>query len=103
MRKAARAFVLGPPRDIDKIDDLDPIGDENFGDENGHGFGTAGGRAAGLANGSPFPRRHVIPLDVAFTDPDVGTFFIGHYGPRGLASWRRRTARKSRPTRSGAG
>src|SRR5215831_7208123 len=27
--QSGRAFVLGPPRDVDKIDDLDPIGDEN--------------------------------------------------------------------------
>src|SRR6185436_4953465 len=31
--KTARVFVLGPPHDIDKIDDLDPVGDETFGDD----------------------------------------------------------------------
>lgn len=105
--QGARAFVLGPPRDIDKIDDLDPIGEENFGDEDGHGFGAAGGgAAAGLAKGSPFPRSHVLPLDVVFADPDIGPFFSRYYGADGAvvmeaedgkeipleAAWRRMTA-----------
>jgi beta-lactamase superfamily II metal-dependent hydrolase len=106
--KSARAFVLGPPHDIDKIDDLDPIGDENFGDDEGsHGLGAAaGGPARGSPKESPFPRRHVIPLDQAFTDPEVSGFFSDHYGADGIvvdeaedgreipasASWRRMTA-----------
>ncbi|HJW45899.1 MAG TPA: hypothetical protein VJ484_05360, partial [Lysobacter sp.] len=105
--QSARAFVLGPPRDVDKIDDLNPIGDENFGDDDGHGFGAAsGGTAAGLAKGSPFPRRHVLPLDHVFTDRHLGPFFSDYYGGDGAAvdeaedgkeiplnaAWRRMTA-----------
>lgn len=96
---SARAFVLGPPRDIDKIDDLDPAGDEDF----GHGFGAAAG-ASGSSKSSPFPRRHTIPLDQIFTDPTSKAFFRENYGegdtaaeddgkeiPSG-AMWRRMTA-----------
>jgi hypothetical protein len=79
--KSARAFVLGPPRDVDKIDDLDPIGDENFGEDDGHGFGAAAGGAAGsVTNGSPFARRHVLPLDDAFQHPEFAAFFNTRYG-----------------------
>jgi hypothetical protein len=48
--KIARVFALGPPHDIDKIDDLDPVGDETFGDE--HALDAkAGGGAGGLSAG----------------------------------------------------
>lgn len=102
--KSARAFSLGPPRDIDKIDDLDPVGDETFGDD--HAMVIGGGADAGLANASPFSRRHVIPLDQALSDAKVGAFFREYYGdekvvvieaedgkeiPRN-AGWRRMTA-----------
>ena len=77
--KSARVFVLGPPRDVDKIDDLDPVGDETFGDDQAFGAraGTGGG---GLSNASPFSRRHSIPLDEAPSHPTWGTFFTNHYG-----------------------
>lgn len=74
---SARAFVLGPPRDIDKIDDLDPMGDENFGD---HEFGLAGGTVPKRLSGSPFQRRHVLPLDELFDHSKLGSFFRSHYG-----------------------
>ena len=103
--KSARVFSLGPPHDIDKIDDLDPVGDETFGDENALGA-AAGGGVAGLAKDSPFSRRHVIPLDQAVADPGVGAFFREHYGDESIAvneaddgkeiplnaAWRRMTA-----------
>ncbi len=77
--KSARAFVLGPPRDIDKIDDLNPVGDEKFPDD--HGFGAAGRvGAARPEKFSPFERRHWIPLDQIFTDSNHGGFFTKHYG-----------------------
>ncbi|MBR1230840.1 hypothetical protein [Bradyrhizobium sp. AUGA SZCCT0182] len=97
----ARAFVLGPPRDIDKIDDLDPIGDENFGHE--MAAAGAGGTPAGPTT-SPFPRRHALPLDQAFTDDKFGDFFEKRYGSSPVpepgdgkeissnAVWRRMTA-----------
>lgn len=75
--KGARAFALGPPRDIAKIDDLDPAGDETFGDE--HALGVVAG-STGMSKGSPFSQRHVIPLDQAFADHTFGTFFHTHYG-----------------------
>lgn len=77
--KSARVFALGPPHDIDKIDDLDPVGDETFGDDHALGAGAAGG-AGGLSQGSPFSRRHVIPLDQAFMDATFGAFFGNYYG-----------------------
>jgi hypothetical protein len=99
--KAARAFVLGPPRDVDKIDDLDPEGDEDF----GHGMGAAAAAGAGAASAiSPFQRRHGIPLDQAHADPNYRTFFAEYYGSdpvaevddgaqiRSDAEWRRLTA-----------
>ena len=74
---SARAFVLGPPRDIDKIDDLDPEGEEDF----GHGFGAAAGEGRRRAERrSPFPRRHAIPMDEMFKDPVAGAFFKERYG-----------------------
>ncbi len=77
--KSARAFALGPPRDIDKIDDLDPVGDETFGDD--HALGAAAGAGAvSPTKASPFSRRHVIPYDQAFTDSKFGTFFTVYYG-----------------------
>jgi hypothetical protein len=79
--ESARAFALGPPRDVDKIDDLDPIGDENFGEDDGHGFGAAPGAAVqGQPAGSPFQRRHVLPLDEVFDHAEFGQFFRSHYG-----------------------
>lgn len=76
--KSARVFVLGPPRDIDKIDDLDPVGDESFQD---HAFGVGGIVGVdGLSSTVPFPRRHAIPLDQATSDSKWGTFFTSYYG-----------------------
>lgn len=101
--KSARVFALGPPHDIDKIDDLDPIGDESFGDD--HALGPIVGRiTSGLSKSSPFSRRHVIPLDQAFADPS--SFFSTYYGAENAAvfeaadgkeipqnaTWRRMTA-----------
>ena len=81
----ARAFVLGPPRDINKIDDLDPIGAENFGDdEGGHGMNAVAGGADGNGgNKSPFPRRHVLSTERAFDVDTANGFFVRHYGIEG--------------------
>jgi beta-lactamase superfamily II metal-dependent hydrolase len=103
--KSARVFALGPPHDIDKIDDLDPVGDESFSDDRAL-RAAAGGGAGGLPKASPFSRRHVIPLDQAFMDPKFGTFFTDYYGAEAIAiaeaddgneiplnaGWRRMTA-----------
>jgi hypothetical protein len=78
---AAQVFVLGPPRDVDKIDDLDPIGEETFDDDDGaHRMALDGQAALSRAKISPFPRRHVLPLEQAFAHPDFGEFFGTHYG-----------------------
>ncbi|RWO10989.1 MAG: hypothetical protein EOS07_07470 [Mesorhizobium sp.] len=79
----ARVFVLGPPRDIDKIDDLDPIGAENFGD-GGHGMGAGtGGVGDDGKKMSPFPRRHVLSMERAFDSSTADNFFATHYGIEG--------------------
>jgi hypothetical protein len=99
--KSARAFVLGPPHDMDKIDDLDPEGAEDF----GQGFGAAAGGKGGTASkGSPFLRRHAIPFGKMLSDPRDGAFFKTYYGSANVAdvddgreiptnaTWRRMTA-----------
>lgn len=80
--EGARAFVLGPPRDIDKIDDLDPHGEEEFRlrAAPAAGAGTGGPPSSGPVVRPPFSRRHVIPLDDVMADPDYGSFFREHYG-----------------------
>jgi beta-lactamase superfamily II metal-dependent hydrolase len=82
--KSARVFALGPPHDIKKIDDLDPIGDESFGDDHAVAA-SASGVAGGLSKASPFPHRHVIPFDQVFADAKVGSFFSDHYGDESIA------------------
>lgn len=102
--KSARVFALGPPHDIDKIDDLNPIGDESFGDDHALGA-SAGGGAGGPWKASPFSRRHSVPFDQAFADAKFGTFFRDYYGDEKIvvnetddgqeiprnATWRRMT------------
>lgn len=80
--KSARAFVLGPPRDVDKIDDLDPVGDEDFGQ--GMGAAAGGGKGSQFKT-SPFSRRHAIPLDRVFTNPETKDFFRQYYGNKPVA------------------
>ena len=58
--------MLGPPRDIDKIDDLDPVGDENF----GHGSGAAAGAAPAMREKARRSRADAIPLDKMFKDTE---------------------------------
>ncbi|MDX0221148.1 hypothetical protein GOC40_24710 [Sinorhizobium meliloti] len=85
--KSARVYVLGPPRDPDKIDDLDPLGDEAFGEEHStNHLGLDASAATGLAAplvSSPFPRRYALPLGDAFTNASFGAFFREHYGQPG--------------------
>lgn len=97
--KSARAFVLGPPRDPAKIDDLDPEGDERF-------FGIGNGAAAGgLLEGTQgrlFSAQHALALDDLALQTDG--FFSEYYGfdqvadaedampAPSNAAWRRLTA-----------
>jgi hypothetical protein len=83
---SARAFALGPPHDIEKIDDLDPEGEESFGeDEHAQALATGAGGIGGSAKKSPFSRRHVIPLEGAFGHPEFGPFFTDHFGNQDVA------------------
>jgi hypothetical protein len=84
--KSARAFALGPPRDMNKIDDLDPVGDETFGDDDhAQALAVAGAGASDAGNGSSFSGRHVIPLANAFEDPEFGPFFRDHFANVAIA------------------
>lgn len=76
----ARAFVFGPPRDMDKIDDLDPEGDETFGDDDHPQALTAESTSHRANTGSSFARRHIIPLEGVFGHPEYGIFFRTHFG-----------------------
>ena len=68
----------------------------------GHGFGAGRrGRAATRRKASPFPRRHVIPLDKMFTDPSSGRILQGTLRQRGRRGCRT-TARRFRRTPPGA-
>jgi hypothetical protein len=77
---SARAFALGPPHDMDKIDDLDPEPAESFGDDDHPQALAAPGGAARPARGSSFPRGYVIPLEGVFDHPEFGTFFTARFG-----------------------
>ena len=79
---AVRAFVFGPPRNRDLLDDEDPQGSEAFPDGKPHGFTfrAAARAAAGAApvseNCSPFSARYGVSIKKACTNP----FFTAHYG-----------------------
>jgi hypothetical protein len=78
---SARAFTLGPPHDMEKIDELDPEPDESFGDGEHAQALTSGDTGIGpSAKRSPFPRRHIIPLEGVFGHPEFGTFFMANFG-----------------------
>lgn len=82
-----RVFVLGPPRDEELLDLLDPEAGEEF-----HGvapmrtslasyFAAAVTSRNGNGQGAPFATRYALPLEAAFTDRQYGPFFTKHYGP----------------------
>ncbi|HEX2188538.1 MAG TPA: hypothetical protein VHG51_06540 [Longimicrobiaceae bacterium] len=93
--KDVRVFALGPPRDPDRLTDLNPQGDERF-----HGLGiataSAGNYFAAAAGApeshgqSPFARRYALDRDAALADPAFGGFFTERYGadgtPEGFAA-----------------
>lgn len=73
-----RAFVLGPPRDLDLLRDEDPVGDEAFPRGDAHGLSFS---AAAIATGDhaiPFSTRYCVALEKALDDED--SFFVKHYG-----------------------
>jgi hypothetical protein len=82
----ARAFSLGPPHDMEKIDDLDPEPEESFGDDDhAQALASGGGGTGGSVKKSPFPRGHVIPLEGAFGHPNFGKFFTTYFGKENVA------------------
>ena len=78
-----RVYSLGPPRDEAKLKSLEPVGREEF---VASGFASAGayfGAAAGsgaTGEGSPFPRRFVIPRNQLRPGDRDAAFFRAHYG-----------------------
>lgn len=83
-----RVFALGPPREPEKLEDLDPTGDEEFhalalsSASAGNYFAAAAG--APEAHGvSPFAARYAVPMAGALDDPAWGDFFTRHYGGPG--------------------
>lgn len=78
--QSARAFVLGPPRDIESIDELNPYAEESFGEDD-HAQAISAGKGIGRSqNKLLFPQKHMIPLQGAFSHPEFGDFFRTYYG-----------------------
>lgn len=80
-----RVFVLGPPRDEELLDLLDPEGSEEFHGLAGMRTSLASYFAAAVTSRNdkwvaPFAKRYSLKLDDAFTDPQYGTFFTTRYG-----------------------
>lgn len=81
--KDLRIFALGPPRDEDLLDKLDPQGEEEF---HGMALSSASNFFAAAASGgkeggdSPFARRFRLDANRAFDDRDHGAFFREYYG-----------------------
>lgn len=74
-----RAYVLGPPRSEDLLEDEDPVGTEGFpGDpSHAHGLSFRAAVASGGGGGdAPFPGRYRIPLEEGL----ARDFFRTHYG-----------------------
>jgi beta-lactamase superfamily II metal-dependent hydrolase len=88
--KDVRIFALGPPRDAEKIEDLDPQADETFKSEDGHkaamsprDYFLAAVDSDKLRLNLPFANQYRVPLDKAAaeeTPPEFREFFISHYG-----------------------
>lgn len=88
--KDLRIFALGPPRDADKIEDLDPEGEEVFKSEEEHKAALSPRDYFLAAVGSdrlplnlPFANQYQVPLDKAAskkTPQEFRAFFIKHYG-----------------------
>lgn len=87
--KDVRVFALGPPRDLDQLEDLDPRANEEF-----HGMALASAEnylaaaaASPVGHGqSPFARRYALVQDSALGDSEFGAYFTRHYGGDGVAT-----------------
>lgn len=74
-----RAFVFGPPRDENLLQDEDLVGSEAFPDEvpDAHALSLAAALQSGPGDRtSPFGQRYRVPLEPPFSD----VFFRDHYG-----------------------
>jgi beta-lactamase superfamily II metal-dependent hydrolase len=80
--KDLRVFVLGPPRSLAQLRDLEPGERETFDRRHlallspGHYFAAAAGDGAR----SPFSGSYAIAWADAADDPEVGSFIADHYG-----------------------
>lgn len=86
--KNVRVFALGPPRDPEQLEDLDPQGEEKFHSmalataSAGNYFAAAAKEEAAHGQ-SPFSSRYAIATDAALTDPTYSGFFTHYYGQDG--------------------
>jgi glyoxylase-like metal-dependent hydrolase (beta-lactamase superfamily II) len=85
-----RVFALGPPREPEKLEDLDPTGDEEFhalalSSASAGNYFAAAARAPEAHGVSPFAARYAVPMAGALADPVWGDFFTRHYGGPGAA------------------
>jgi hypothetical protein len=82
--EGVRVFAFGPPYDEKLLADEDPEGTEAFPGLAVRASFFAAARAAEDPDEAyairPFSRRFTLPLEEAFTDPQHGPFFSGHYG-----------------------
>lgn len=83
--KHARAFVLGPPRDLDRLKDLDPTSKEEFHFKHGSDLETSALGVEAALDGNfhvhdLFAKRYTIALEGAQNDPQFGKFFCDSYG-----------------------
>lgn len=78
--KTARAFVLGPPCDEEKLDDLNPIGSEIFGDKHVDAAIAPRPELVAKTGKSPFWNGFVIPLEEARGLNFESSFFRDNYG-----------------------
>jgi beta-lactamase superfamily II metal-dependent hydrolase len=83
--KDVRVFTLGPPRDVDQLEDLNPQGSEQFHGmslataSTGNYFAAAARAPAGHGQ-SPFAGRYALHQSAALKDRTYGSFFSHHYG-----------------------
>lgn len=91
--KDLRVYAFGPPRSIEKLQDLDPEAGETF-SKNAMAVASAGNyfAAAAIAASeglqermSPFSSRYLRTWKEAFTDETFSRFFLSYYGKKGDA------------------
>jgi beta-lactamase superfamily II metal-dependent hydrolase len=82
--KQVRVFPLGPPRDADLLESLDPTGSEEFhlgaSSTGSHFAAAACAVEANARPESPFAQRYAVAWDQAFNGNEHTAFFNGLYG-----------------------